>query len=112
MKVEFSEVRGVKVVSVEGELTGLTAGTFFNQVVALRGKGAAKIVVDLHGLTYVDSTGAGQLWRTVESARGEGGEAVLAAAPPIVRKVLDMLGISGEVVMKDSVEDGIKHLGG
>lgn len=110
MEVQVREAGGVNVVSVVGELTNLTSVAFFNRVVAMRRQSGTRIVLDLRGLTYLDSTGAGQLWRTVESARTEGGAAVLAAVPPMARKVLDLLGMSKELVIAESVDDAVKSL--
>lgn len=107
MEVSVREEQGVHVVSVEGDLTSLTSVAFFNRVVGLRTQAGVRMVLDLHGVAYVDSMGAGQLWRTVESARGEGGDAVLARVPPIVRKILDMVGIAGEVRIFDTVEEAV-----
>lgn len=112
MEVKVEDVEGVHVVSVEGELTNLTAIAFFNAVVGLRTRPGTRIVLDLHAVTYLDSMGAGQLWRTVESARAEGGQAILAAVPPVVRKVLDLVGFSGQVTMAATVEEAVRALKG
>lgn len=111
MELKVEDVEGVHVVSVEGELTNLTSIAFFNFMVGMRTEAGTKIVLDLHSVTYLDSMGAGQLWRTVERAREDGGRAVLAAAPPVVRKVLDMVGFIGQVEMFDSVEGAVRSFG-
>jgi len=110
MKVE--DVEGVHVVTVEGELTNLTSIAFFNSMVEMRTQAGTKIVLDLHGVTYLDSIGAGQLWRTVERAREDGGRAVLAAVPPVVRKTLELVGFSGRVEMTGTVAEAVKSLVG
>ncbi len=110
MDVKVREDGGVHVVSVEGELTNLTAIAFFNAVVGLRTRPGTRIVLDLAAVAYLDSTGAGQVWRTVESTREEGGRTVLAAVPPNVRKVLDLIGFSGQVEILGTVEEAVRVL--
>jgi anti-sigma B factor antagonist len=98
----------VHVVSVRGTLDLLTTVVFFNAVVELRSRPGTRLVLDLEGLTLLDSTGTGQIWKTVESVRREGGRVVLARVPPVARRTLDLVGISGEVPIHATVEEALK----
>jgi len=51
-------------------------------------KGQRKFVLNLGGLTYVDSSGVGQLVGALTTARNQGGDVKLLNAP---RQILDLL---------------------
>jgi anti-sigma B factor antagonist len=107
LQVDVRAVEDVHVVSVQGSLDLLTTVVFFNSIVELRSRTGVKLVLDLEGLTFLDSTGTGQIWKTVESVRREGGRAVLARVPPTARRTLDLVGISAEVPIHDTVEAAV-----
>ena len=65
-------------------------------------KGQRKILLNLAGLTYVDSSGVGQLMGAFTTARNKGGDVKLLKAP---RQVLDLLKITKLHTVFDIHED-------
>lgn len=63
---------------VLGEGSGLVRETIKDLLSA----GETRIVLNLKGVTYIDSAGLGELVGSYASARNQGGEVKLAAVPP------------------------------
>lgn len=110
MRVEIREADGVHVVSVVGELDLLSSASFFECVREVAGRPKARVVLDLGALTFLDSMGAGQLWKTVQGVREGGGTAAFAAVPEFVRKLFDSIGFSAEVEVFPTVEEAVRRL--
>lgn len=79
---------------VVGELDIGTAPRLREQVVAMVNGGCTRLVLDLEGLTFLDSSGLSVLIMALKRLRERGGELVLRSTPPQARAVLDMAGLS------------------
>src|SRR5437879_2459421 len=78
------------VVRVDGRLDLVTAGDLRRAVDALVDDGHARLVIDLEGVSFVDSSGIGALIAGLKRARGAGGELRIAAAGEPVLTVLKL----------------------
>lgn len=76
------------VIRPEGRLTATTVPQLRKAVDELVGGGSPRIVVDLGGTEFVDSSGLGALIGGLKSARLAGGDLRIAATTESVRKVL------------------------
>ena len=88
LQITHREVQpGVAVIAPAGKVM-LGAGTAFIEdlVTALLAKGACRIVVDLSGVTHIDSTGIGTFIASFGKVRQAGGELVMAGASGVVRE--------------------------
>jgi anti-anti-sigma factor len=85
-------------------LAGGAAEAFESQLRQLIRSGHRHLVVDLAGVTAIDSAGIRALVRGHTSAQRAGGSLRLAAAPPSVRKVLEMSHLAAVFESFDSVE--------
>jgi anti-anti-sigma factor len=65
---------------------------------------AARLIVDLSGVTFLASIGIRLLMTTARAQGLRGGKVVLAAPPPLVRKVLETAGIDQLVPLFADVE--------
>jgi anti-sigma B factor antagonist len=68
------QVGHVSVVEVTGKLTSLETGALTNSIAQLLKEGRKQILLNLRGLTYLDSSGIGDLVRTYMSVIKSGGE--------------------------------------
>jgi anti-sigma B factor antagonist len=68
------QVGHVSVVVVTGKLTSLETGALSNSIAQLLNEGRKQILLNLRGLTYLDSSGIGDLVRTYMSVIKRGGE--------------------------------------
>jgi len=68
------QVGQVSVVEVSGKLTSLESGALRNSIGQLLKEGRKQILLNLRGLTYLDSSGIGELVRTYMSVIKRDGE--------------------------------------
>ncbi|MBD8022864.1 STAS domain-containing protein [Microbacterium gallinarum] len=76
------------VIRPEGRVTATTVPQLRKAVDELVGGGSPRIVVDLGGTEFIDSSGLGALIGGLKAARLAGGDLRIAATPESVRKVL------------------------
>jgi anti-sigma B factor antagonist len=81
------------VVAPEGELDLATAPVLDAELCRLRDAGVAKLVVDLRGLTFIDSTGVHLLLRWATWAARDGRAFSLVPGSERIQMVLAMTGV-------------------
>jgi len=82
------------VLTVRGELDMETAGRLDERLAAQLRQGRSRLVLDLSGLGFMDSSGLNVLIRAFQRARDEGGDLYLAAPTPAVRRILEITGLT------------------
>lgn len=103
--VSVAEVDGVPVVSISGEVDVATAPILRDRLQELAAGGASTVVVDLHQMTFLDSTGLGVLVGALKRCREGGGELRLVAPQPRILKLLDITGLMGVFSLHDTVAE-------
>lgn len=92
------------VVAVAGEIDLYTAPRLQGALTAVvMGEGAARVVVDMAGVEFCDSTGMNVLLAALRRARERGGELVLAGPRPAVRKILQVTGLESVFTVIDDL---------
>jgi anti-anti-sigma factor len=91
---------GVRVVGVTGELD-LDTMRELNAVLAADDGVLATTVLDLRGLTFVDSSGVSGVLAAARRARDAGGRLVCVPGPPSIRRVFEMTGVDTAVEWVD-----------
>lgn len=102
------ESEGVTVLELDGRI--LVAGSSQQLHQAVRehlAQGARKIVLHLGGVTYVDSSGVGEIVSAYTAAREAGGELRLAAVTPKVRDLMMMTNLNRIFDLNQSEADAI-----
>jgi anti-sigma B factor antagonist len=84
---EVEELDGCAVVRSGGEIDTHTVHEF-HATVTRASSLASRVVLDLAGVTFVDSSGLGALIVARNSAREGGGSLSLVSPPPVVRRLL------------------------
>jgi anti-sigma B factor antagonist len=113
MKVEFDEGEldpGVIVVS--GEVDIHTAPRLRQALDALIVAGAWKVVVDLQGVDFIDSSGLRVLLTARRRLEPNGGTLSLVCTQPRVLKVLEITGLLGSFPIYGSTDEARQHLVG
>ncbi|MBI2940083.1 MAG: STAS domain-containing protein [Chloroflexi bacterium] len=87
---------------LEGSLTMSSAEELKRQYRASLEQGYVRFVVDLGGLSYVDSTGLGALIGLLKSARSRGGTAIFYGAPPIIRHIIELTRLDQVLTLCDN----------
>ncbi len=80
-------------VAPEGELDIATAGRLERELAAVAASDAATIVLDLSGLTFIDSTGLRVVLDFNDRCGGENGRLRVIAGTPAVDRLLDIVGL-------------------
>jgi anti-sigma B factor antagonist len=83
-------------VCLSGEIDLAVRNSVVDEVgTALRGANAPRLVIDLHNVTFCDSSGLGALLDIRRLADDAGIEMVLRKVPPAVARLLDLSDVDG-----------------
>lgn len=96
---------GGMVVKLAGRLDLLSASEVKQQLARIIAEGQRRIVVDLDGVTFVDSSGLGALISGLKAARQAGGDLRIARPPEQARVILDLTTLSRVLKPYASVEE-------
>jgi anti-anti-sigma factor len=91
---QVSQEDGHAVVSPRGELDMATVGAVEQELKRLRRSGVDRIVLDLGGLTFMDSSGLHLITRWVGEASRDGFEFELDPGPPAVQRIFDLTAVT------------------
>jgi anti-sigma B factor antagonist len=92
MKISEHDLDGVKVLAVEGKITkGEAERMLRDHLHELEERGHTKIVVNLGGVSYIDSSGLGELVRGYTSLRRAGGRLCLTQ---LNARLVDLLNLT------------------
>jgi len=82
------------IVTASGEIDLYTAPRLHSELAAVIGNGGpTRVIVDMSGVEFCDSTGMNVLLSCLRQARERGGELELAAPRPAVLKILQVTGL-------------------
>lgn len=109
MKASSRQVNGVTVVDMMGRITlGEGSVVLRDTIRDLLGKGNKKILLNLGDVTYIDSSGIGELVSAFTSVRNQGGELKLLN---LTKKVHDLLQITKLYTVFDIKDDETAAVG-
>jgi anti-sigma B factor antagonist len=91
------------VVEVTGEIDVSSASVLRDRLLALLNRGADSLVVDLRGVTFVDSTGVGSLLRVFHRQSLLGGSIHFVADQPAVLRVFELMQLTRRLHVTPSV---------
>jgi anti-anti-sigma factor len=90
---QVSRQESEAVVSPSGELDMATAGAVEKELKELRRTGVDRILLDLGGLTFMDSSGLHLITRWSNEASKDGFAFELEPGPPAVQRIFDLTAI-------------------
>ena len=103
MKASTRQVDGVTIVDLSGRITlGEGSVVLRDTIKDLLGKGQKKILLNLGDVSYIDSSGIGELVSAFTTVRNQGGELKLLN---LTKKVHDLLQITKLYTVFDVKED-------
>jgi len=83
--------------SLHGELDIAAAGRLDEELRVLEGEDPAHLVLDLHNLTFLDSTGLRSLIAADARGREQGRRVTLLQGPAVVQRVFEITGLEGRL---------------
>jgi anti-sigma B factor antagonist len=108
VKEKLSE--GVVLLTIRGFLDAHTFEELEKTINDLFDGGSYKLAVDLSGLDYISSAGAGVFIGAIGTSQENNGNIILMKPSPNVKEVFDLLGLSQIFTFKDSREEAVKAL--
>jgi anti-sigma B factor antagonist len=103
MKASTRQIDGITIVDLSGRITlGEGSVILRDTVKDLLGKGQKKILLNLGDVSYIDSSGIGELVSAFTSVRNQGGELKLLH---LTKKVHDLLQITKLYTVFDVKDD-------
>jgi anti-sigma B factor antagonist len=108
MNLKTTEENGVTVLTLTGDLViGEPEATFKRTVMRLLEEGKVRLLVDLQGVGFLDSSGLGALVRALTNSQKEGGQTKLVHAGPQVRKLLEMTKLDSVFELHDDLQAAV-----
>jgi anti-sigma B factor antagonist len=92
------------VIAVTGEIDVATAPQLRESLHSVIAQGEATIVLDLLGVTFLDSTALGVLVGALKRCRELGGELHVVVADPRIVKIFEITGLTSVFTIADSLE--------
>jgi anti-sigma B factor antagonist len=99
------------VLAVKGEVDVYSAPRLRERLVELVSEGHRRIVVDLEGVDFLDSTGLGVLVGGLKRLRSHGGDLSLVCTQPRILKVFEITGLTTVFQIGESVDEATATAG-
>ncbi len=95
------------VLAVRGEVDVYTAPRLREKLVELVAQGNYRIVVDLNGVDFLDSTGLGVLVGGLKRVRSHGGDMALVCTHQRIIKVFEITGLTKVFPIHDTLDAAV-----
>jgi len=104
---EVRRVSGLPVLGVTGEIDIYTAPLFKQAVVNLVSEGNQDVIIDLSGVTFMDSSGFGTLLGATKRLRPSGGGLHLAAPNSTIQRMLRLPRLDSIMQIYETVDEAV-----
>lgn len=108
LETELSEIGGMKVLDVAGEIDVYTAPQFKDAVNGIINSGEKHLVINMAKVTYMDSSGFGTLLSAIKRLRPQGGSVNLVQCNSAIDRILRITRLNTVFATYDDVADAVK----
>lgn len=112
LKLTARQLEGAQVLEVQGEVDLSNSAQLRAELLRLSEAPEQCLVLDLSGVGFMDSSGIGVLVGAVNRKRTAGGNILLAAPQPRVRRVFEITGLVHGIPLHQSVDDALSFCRG
>ena len=98
------------VVAVGGELDAYTVEPLHECLADVLESGARGVLVDLTGVSFLESTTLGVLLDAAKALRSSGGRMVLVADDPRVKRIFELTGLNRTFNVQSSLPEAVQEL--
>lgn len=107
LRLDVSQRGEWSIVEVGGEVDVATAPRLREQLIKLVNDQRFRIVVDLGGVDFIDSTGLGVLIGALKRVRTHDGDLALVCTERRILKVFEITGLDRVFRIRDTVDDAV-----
>lgn len=107
LRTEVSEIAGWTVVNVWGELDVATSPSLRETLIRLVGEGSTRLVLDLEGVDFLDSTGLGTIISALKRVRTHDGDLRLVCTRSRIARLFEITGLDKAVPLLPSVDAAV-----
>lgn len=93
MSVGVEDLEGWALVRVNGDIDVATAPRLREELIGVISGGQPRIVLDLDGVDFLDSTGLGVIVSALKRTRTHGGDLRLVCTRPALRRLFELTGL-------------------
>jgi len=108
--IEEQRENNVTILKLEGELDVYTSPKLKEKIMTLIKTERPFVVLDLKGLSYMDSTGLGVMGAGLKRFRENGGNIVLVSPQKIIQKILEITNMDVSLKIYQSYQEAIAKL--
>lgn len=112
LETAFRDVDGKKVLDVVGEIDVYTAPKFRQAVDEMLEAGEDHLLINMAGVTYMDSSGFGTLLSATKRLKPKGGTVNLVNCSPAIDRILRITRLNAVFSTYDSLEEALKAIKG
>jgi anti-sigma B factor antagonist len=98
------------VIEVAGQIDLYTAPEFRQRTHDAIGHGTTRVIVDLSGVSFMDSTGLSVVVSALKRLRGAGGALALVVTDYDIERLLEITGLDGMVTIYRSREEAFEDV--
>ncbi|WP_328493451.1 STAS domain-containing protein [Streptomyces sp. NBC_00414] len=109
LSADHTTLNGVLVVRLHGEIDHTVKDQFSNALLPRDGAAPLRIVADLSGVTFMDSSGINTLITTHQKASAAQGWLRIAGAQEAVQRVLHIVGVDQFIDCHPSLEQALRQ---
>jgi anti-sigma B factor antagonist len=106
-KVTVSEQGGTPVLEAQGEIDVASAPEFHASLADLIGQDPDIVIVDMSGVTFIDSTGLGVLVAAEKEMREGGHDLRLVVTQPQIIRLLELTGLDKVFTVSSTTSDAV-----
>lgn len=108
MELTCRESPGALIVTLQGRLEAVNAPECKQSLQVYAQAGGGRLILDLSGLEFVDSSGLGVLLTVLRQAGAKGGDVRLACPTPSVRRLLTLTRLDRIFACFDSLDEAAR----
>jgi anti-sigma B factor antagonist len=106
LEIAVSETGGVRLLRLTGELDMAGVDQLERLLTPDQTPEGATFVIDMRGLSFIDSSGLRALIMADERVRDEGGRFIVVRGPDRVNEILEMTGVAQRIELVDEPPAG------
>ena len=107
MRTEVSEIAGWTVVNVWGEVDVATSPSLRETLIRLVAEGSNRLILDLEGVDFLDSTGLGTIISALKRARTHGGDLPLVSTQARITRLFEITGLDKAVPLLPTLDAAV-----